>query len=132
MPKYGQFTNLPAGSYKVTLKDAVGCLRTYGVTLVASTVACTTAAALSAPLPEINSALKVSPNPSSSDFTVSFFSRTTAPRELRVYDMSGKILIQRQVNNYQYVRFGDKLQNGVYILQVTENGKTTETKLVKQ
>jgi hypothetical protein len=128
----GQFANLPAGSYKVTLKDAVGCLRTYGVTLVASTTACTTAAAPTARQAEVYSALKVSPNPTTSDFTVSFFSRTTAPRDLRVYDISGKVVFQRQVNNYQYVRFGDKLQKGIYILQITENGKTSQTKLVKQ
>ncbi|HSB93959.1 MAG TPA: T9SS type A sorting domain-containing protein, partial [Flavitalea sp.] len=128
----GQFSHLPAGSYAITAKDAVGCLRTYNVTLVASTTACASAISEGVAPTEFYSAMTIAPNPSRSDFMVSFFSRTTSPREMRVYDISGKVVYQRLVSNYQYIRFGAELEKGVYILQVTENGKTAQTKLVKQ
>ncbi len=67
------------------------------------------------------------PNPVT-DGTVFIVTKQNAIKDIAIYDVLGKIVMQKQVSA-TYVNVSD-LSSGVYILKVTESNKTVTRKLV--
>jgi len=75
--------------------------------------------------------VKAFPNPSTAYFTVKLPNEHNEKTQLRVMDMSGRVVksITRITGNS--VDFGQELQTGVYILEVKDGDKRTVVKLIK-
>lgn len=70
----------------------------------------------------------VYPNPiTNGSFRISFTQGTT--KELKVYDMLGKLVLAKNVRRNELIKV-DKLNPGIYILRVEEDGKKATRKLV--
>ena len=70
---------------------------------------------------------KLYPNPTYND-VVFITTKDNANKEILVYDLFGEIVL-KESTNYKELNIS-KLDAGVYIVQVTENGKSTTRKLV--
>ena len=75
--------------------------------------------------------VKVSPNPSSSDFNVDFGTINMAKSSVRVYDAQGKVVFTSENNssaNASLMTISlDKFANGIYLLEVkTSTGRFTK------
>jgi hypothetical protein len=70
---------------------------------------------------------KLYPNPTFND-VVYITTKDNAPKEILVYDLFGEIVL-KEYTTYKELNIS-KLDAGVYIVQVTENLKTTSRKLV--
>ena len=76
--------------------------------------------------------VKVSPNPSNSDFNVDFGTINMAKSSVSVYDAQGKTVFTSENNSNLMTISLDKFANGIYLLEVkTENGRITK-RLAKQ
>ncbi len=72
------------------------------------------------------------PNPSSSYFNLKVNSQAKETLQIRMIDMSGKLIqVQRGAPGDTY-QFGSSAVSGVYIIEVQQAGKTLRTKVVKQ
>ena len=65
-----------------------------------------------------------------SDFVIK--SQTKIITNLEVYDTNGRLLLKLQPNQTKAIISGDALVNGVYILKITQSGKITTRKIIKQ
>lgn len=74
----------------------------------------------------------VMPNPSNNHFTVQVISGRNEKADVRLFDLSGKLLYSSQTNTNTSLRFGDKLSPGVYMLTVMAGNQVRQVKLVKQ
>lgn len=70
---------------------------------------------------------KLYPNPTFND-VVYITTKDNAPKDIIVYDLFGEIVLKERTN-YKELNVS-RLDAGVYIIQVTENTKTTSKKLI--
>lgn len=75
------------------------------------------------------SGFKLYPNPTYNDI-VYITTKDNASKDIIVYDLFGEIVLKERTT-YKDLNIS-KLDAGVYIVQVTENYKTTSKKLVKK
>ncbi|HYK46155.1 MAG TPA: T9SS type A sorting domain-containing protein, partial [Parafilimonas sp.] len=73
----------------------------------------------------------VSPNPSTSEFTLVTRSVDFAAFEVRVADMYGKIVYTAKGSAGQVLRFGANFIPGVYIVDIFENNRRKTLKVIK-
>jgi len=71
------------------------------------------------------------PNPSQSYFNLQVKSSNTADVEIKVFDISGKLVDQLKGASYQTYKFGNKLVAGTYIVEVRQGTERVTTKVVK-
>lgn len=71
--------------------------------------------------------IKLYPNPTSKSFCISGFEDRA---DLILTDMSGKVMLAKQVSNKEIVSISS-LPNGIYIVQLITNTKVINKKLVK-
>ena len=72
-------------------------------------------------------------NPSRSYFTLTTQSTNTIQKiNLRLYDISGRLLEVKNVTAGQSVQMGKTLNPGVYLLEYSQAGLIKQTKLIKQ
>ncbi|MGQ1889713.1 T9SS type A sorting domain-containing protein [Thermophagus sp. OGC60D27] len=80
---------------------------------------------------EIPDAIMIGPNPAGS--FINIYSPEIGKGEIYIYNQNGKLVITRKIeinDNRTEFRFPDKLQTGVYLLQLKINGKKLVSKLV--
>jgi hypothetical protein len=70
---------------------------------------------------------KLYPNPTFND-VVYIITKDNLSKNIQVYDLLGELVLQ-EYSHYKELNIS-KLDAGVYIVQVTENNKTTSRKLV--
>jgi len=77
--------------------------------------------------------VKAQLNPSRSYFTLTTRSSNTSQKiNLRLYDISGRLLEVKNVSAGQSVQMGKTLNRGVYLLAYSQAGLIKQTKLIKQ
>jgi len=77
--------------------------------------------------------VKAQLNPSRSYFTLTTRSSNTSQKiNLRLYDISGRLLEVKNVSAGQSVQMGKTLNPGVYLLEYSQAGLIKQTKLIKQ
>ena len=77
--------------------------------------------------------IKIYPNPTKGDLTVEIMNLPEGKTaNLRLYDMSGTLVLQRtDVNGTEYVSIGNR-PNGIYIMRISAGDSSTEWKIIKQ
>ncbi|OLY93478.1 Por secretion system C-terminal sorting domain-containing protein [Cnuella takakiae] len=107
------------GSSRVTIKDGVPPLSSIK--------------ARNAHTPEAPLSVQVLSNPSTSNFTLVLSSGSDAPVQLRVADVTGRLLESRgQLRANGSLQIGAGYGAGIYYVQLVQNGKAVSLKLVKQ
>lgn len=84
-----------------------------------------------------NDELRVYPNPSNNEFSISFYSNKKQSIKVELYDISGREIYneERNVNaNNNIFRLSneDALSKGIYILRIISSEKSFYTKLIKE
>jgi VCBS repeat-containing protein len=84
--------------------------------------------------PEISADLlsaTVFPNPSEDQFKLRVTTSSNEMINVRLSDISGRIVKQIRVTPHQLVQFGDELKNGLYIIEVRQGSKRVILKIEK-
>lgn len=118
------FTNLSAGIYKVTVKDASGCISSKIVNLSVTSITTNLDKRL---------VLTVAPNPTSTSFTVSTlkYRGSFVSINLNVYNSFGQIVYSAQGFTNLTYNFGANFIPGNYVMVAIVNGTVQAIKLVK-
>ena len=130
------FDHLKAGTYKIyAMDDNSGCTGFISVN-IADGPPCAGAvnnvAKSNDALSTNDFTIKVSPNPSVSEFTLILNGSVKENVEVKVTDMFGKAVYTTNGAADKLYRFGSELRAGVYILQVTQGTKSKTVKIIKQ
>lgn len=86
-----------------------------------------------APLSNVDEVLNfatVSPNPTTSSW--SFESANALINTVKVYDLSGKLVLENDVNSNTVIINATELSNGIYIAKLTSNNLVQNIKLIKK
>lgn len=120
-----KITNLCNGTYTVTVTDANGCTRT----VKKKVKGCGTQrfGDEDAEGIESDADFAIFPNPSNTAFTVQNFSGKT--QQVSVIDVTGKVIYTNQLN--EQLIFGNELQQGIYIIRLSDGDKVETYKLIK-
>ncbi len=136
----GVFTNLVAAIYIFSAMDANGCVTTVTVTIksVAGLNAgdeIVTGESVDQSKQSDNGLslnLTAYPNPSSNYFTLTLQNAdANAGAEIRVMDMSGKVIYHTRGTPWQQFRFGEGFINGLYLVEAINGRKIKTIKLIK-
>lgn len=77
-------------------------------------------------------AVKVLPNPSSSDFRLLVETFSKDPVQIRLLDITGKVVgFYADVSPYSIIKVGDKLMKGIYFAELTQGDQRKVVKLIK-
>lgn len=76
-------------------------------------------------------ALQVSPNPSTSNFKVKVLTNDKTNVNVRILDISGRVLKNIVATQNEIISFGDDLKPGAYMIEVTQGNKKEIQKLVR-
>lgn len=146
------FSNLPSGSYPITVKDNAGCVKGKTVVIAPPASPCSgftgvtgqpngvtasnanTSYALSKTAVGTGLALKLNayPNPSPSSFTLRLEGSSVKPTiQVRVTDMYGKVVFLASGPAQKTYSFGERFISGIYIVQLIDGTNTQSIKLVK-
>ncbi len=135
------FTNLVAGVYSISVRDANGCTITTSVNLNDGRGTCLSISApqpgqlaVNKPKPGISNnglSIKVLPNPSTTQFTLILQSNSSENVQVIVTDMFGKQVYQTKGTVNQQYRFGSNFANGMYIVRVIQGNNIQTLKLIK-
>ena len=71
------------------------------------------------------------PNPSSSEFTLDIQSSSKGAAGIKVYDMVGKLIEQRQIESSS-IQIGANYPSGIYILKVNQGGNQKALRIIKK
>src|SRR5206468_13107080 len=74
--------------------------------------------------------IRAFPNPTHSQFTLNFNNNTGRIINIRIMDVTGRVLLQLKTNAQQ-ITFGDQLKRGVYFAEVIDGNKNETITLVK-
>ncbi len=131
------FTGLKAGSYRVYVNDANSCTG-YSIAVIIAQLSPTCFASpviakANASVIEHNKGMKVtlSPNPSSGTFTLVVHSDNKLPLQLRIADVTGKLVYTSKGQPEQTYRFGESFAPGVYMIEVRQGSEVKTIKGVK-
>ncbi len=132
------FPGLAAGTYKVYAKDSHGCQGVSPVIVINDiTDPCPPPGPFAriAPKTTTDQSLKLSllPNPSASQFRLVAHSGNTAESvSVRVIDANGRSVYETKGQPEQSFMFGDKLSNGLYMIEVRQGNEVKTIKAMKQ
>lgn len=133
------FTDLAAGTYIGTVKDANGCTASAEFTIAASKKSCSVMAATQtdfavanvSKLPE-GISVQAFPNPSPTIFKVQIHTRSNEKVHVMVRDTYGRVLYEQVGTGDNVYSFGDKFPAGLYMLEVVQGSVAKTIKLIKQ
>jgi uncharacterized repeat protein (TIGR03803 family) len=74
----------------------------------------------------------VSPNPTTTDFSVMFHSTAEQPVQITITDLNGLTLQEYKGTSHEAVHIGETLNRGIYILKAKQGSHTTMHRLVKK
>lgn len=152
------FSNLKAGTYKISVKDAHRCTAAKKITISDGKIIC-----LTKTIPDVISYLaarsestagnnnlhteknyqskeyarneslkiKVFPNPTNKDFSLQIETNNNGAIEIVVTDIYGKKVFHKEESLPQNFSFGSNLASGMYILQVIQGKNIQTLKLIK-
>lgn len=78
---------------------------------------------------ELNSSIKIYPNPFSDNMTIQYQDLDNA--KLQVYDFAGKMVINQNLDNLTNLINVEKLPAGIYLFEVNSNQGIKTTKMIK-
>ena len=118
------FSNLTAGVYKVSVKDANGCTNSEIVNLNITSIT---------PNPDKKLIISVAPNPSSTSFTVNTlkYKGSFVTMNLNVYNAYGQLVYSAQGRSNVAYTFGNNFITGNYVLVAVVDGTVQAVKLLK-
>jgi subtilisin-like proprotein convertase family protein len=122
--------NNPGGKWTLRVRDSF--LGDKGVLESASLKICTKSTSLPTTKFKIDD-FNLYPNPNKGSFTVQFNSTNTDDIKILIYDLAGKLIFDKKYRNEQYFEKNielNKIQAGIYIMEVTDGDKKTEKKLI--
>lgn len=122
------------GTYKVLVKDANGCVATTNTVTIIKSTACSASAAIADLAQTANASVSINafPNPSVNDFVVAVKGGKTGNIiQLKVTDMSGKVVYQTKGFSNSNYRFGKNFVSGVYAVQMFDGKNVQTIKIVK-
>jgi hypothetical protein len=79
-----------------------------------------------------NTGLQIFPNPSNALFTLKMDEISVANTEIKLLDVSGRIIEVLNTKGNKLISFGSRLLPGVYFVQIKQNDKVITKKIVKQ
>jgi hypothetical protein len=79
-----------------------------------------------------NTGLQIFPNPSNSLFTLKMDDIYVANTEVKILDVSGRMIEVFNTKGNKLISFGSRLLPGVYFIQIKQNNKVITKKIVKQ
>ncbi|MBC7384229.1 MAG: T9SS type A sorting domain-containing protein, partial [Bacteroidia bacterium] len=126
------FGGLPLGCNTITVKDQNGCTAEVLVTIEPVNGFVRNGGTITNPnsLPGLYDNIRVYPNPSNADFTLSGI--TSADATIIIYDMSGKqVVYEKKYINDHEISFGNEFANGFYTLLVNDGGSLKTFKISK-
>ncbi len=107
--------------YSVTGTDANGCSATTAVTQTVNT--CLSVGSIAE-----NAYFSVYPNPASSQVTIELFQ----PGFVKLFDALGRLILMQQLVNEKAELNLDAYDNGIYFLQISQNGFVKTVRLIKE
>ncbi len=130
------FTNLKTGSYRVYVNDANNCSGFSILTTVGqASGSCFSNMAKGIRNPnEVNIttlSLSLSPNPATTNFTLSIRSVKQESVQVRVIDINGKTIFTTKGLPEQTYRFGESFAPGVYLVEVRQGDEVKTLKAIK-
>ena len=141
-PQTGEFvfSNLKAKTYKIFAKDENGCEVSTDVEVTEPTTACAGVSIAANSTEDISAdklgssefSIKVTPNPSASDFALTVAGNNKESVDIRVIDLVGKNIYKTTGPLSNLYRFGYEFSPGVYILEVRQGSKSKTIKIIKQ
>lgn len=76
--------------------------------------------------------MKSWPNPSDNYFNIKLKTDNNADKvEIHVYDANNRLVHSNEFNPDDEYRFGKELTGGIYIVKITQKGKTQSVRLIK-
>lgn len=76
-------------------------------------------------------AVRVFPNPSSSEFELNLTSKEAVTATIRVIDMMGRTVQSMKVSSNQSIRFGKEFKSGSYLVEIIQGERKEVVKLLK-
>ena len=132
------YNGLLAGTYYGYAKDANGCAGRVGPIVFSTPIGCTPRENTMArnglgnnELPNQSLEVSLSPNPSSSQFSLSARGSSQQPVFVRVVDANGRIVYDTKGQPGQTFTFGDNLSSGLYMIEVRQGDEIKTVKAVK-
>lgn len=135
------FVNLGPGTYTLYAKDATGAVSSMQVTILASTVSCwgksqgrasgSEEGALESPNENKKLDVQVSPNPTTTEFSLMIKSDLTEDATIVVMNINGQKVWQGKAKAFQKTNFGNNFISGMYIAKITQGDYTQTIKLLK-
>jgi hypothetical protein len=125
------FNGLPAGSYMGYIKDSKGCIASASAMVGPNT--CNSRVKVSTTEKtkvEAYQTGKVYPNPSVGSFNIELNPLGTTL--IRVTDITGKLVAEKQVSGKGIVQIGGDWKPGIYFIQLDLAGKKSTLRLIKQ
>ena len=84
------------------------------------------------PVEGTSNEIVVYPNPSQNEFNLRFDSPSDAPVEIRVYDLSGSLLLHKTgLTPNEIISFGLELTTGMFIAEIQQAGFRKSIKIYK-
>ena len=119
--------NLAPGTYRVTVRDSLGCRATDSVVIRNLTAGI-------APIAAINAQVTLYPNPASNLLTVVIESPVAMNAQIEAIDITGKVVYTAPANisNARFTQAVDvsKFSPGIYILQLTSQSQSIHQRFV--
>jgi hypothetical protein len=72
------------------------------------------------------------PNPFATTFAINVQTTSTAVIQMKVYDMLGRLVEQRETNAKEITAFGERYPSGVFSVVVTQGGITETLRVIKR
>jgi hypothetical protein len=133
------FTHLMPGTYKVTVKDALGATAFINVTIQNSNVICGSGSKSSNPTESLNTSetdlklqINAYPNPTTTEFSLVIENgNQDEEAQIVVMNLNGQKVYEGRSRVYEKNSFGRNFVSGIYIVKVTQGKNTQTLKLVK-
>jgi subtilisin family serine protease len=130
------FNNLRASSYRIYILDTAGCTYTSPLLTVANTSPTCSPTIVKQPFEKAEQVslgfdALLYPNPSNSQFSLQVKSAKNETVQVRVIDVTGKVVHQVLSASTQPIRFGGGLSTGMYIVEVRQGKEVKTLKAVK-
>jgi uncharacterized delta-60 repeat protein len=108
-------------------------IRFININLLACTAVTNPVTKMDSEMEEIkNTGLQIFPNPSTALFTIKMDDVFVANAEVKILDVSGRMIEVLNAKGNKLISFGSRLLPGVYFVQIKQNNKVITKKIVKQ
>ena len=126
------FNALKAGTYTITAKDANSCTASISESIANGVNKCNAASStMNFVDSQLSLRIKISPNPTMNEFTLSMESNDKQNVQIIVTDIYGKKIFQTSGSVNDTYKFGNNFASGMYIVQVVQGKSIQILKLIK-